>query len=345
MKTIVNASGVLALIAVLLAIAILQMITPSTEAVRVRNSLIFDVADMQTIQWTPSRYPTLFKLDTLSPPTLFQVAIARIERSETSYTADFDLALAIGKYLAVGKIKGGAIQSDTVSTFKTIMDEGTGYCADFTQVFNGLAHAATLPVREWGMSFDGFGGSGHAFNEVFDREMGQWIFIDTFYSFYVIDRISTLPMSALGFRDRLMDRSLWASIQVVPISDVRFGFKSEKHALEYYYRGVDEFYLWWGNNVFQYDDSSLVQWASKISRSTEQAIAILAGVHPQIRIPRLPENEAAVASLSKVKRKFLTLFSIEVIVFGALLVQLASYFHRKLLLRRSSRQAWPANKV
>lgn len=338
-ENIARSASVLAFVAVILAICILRMVTPSSEAVRVRNALIFDVIDMREIQWIPSRYPRSFKLDTSSPPVLFQNAVARMERSATGYNADVDLALAIGRYLAVGKVKGGAIQSDTVSTFETIMREGTGYCADFTQVFNGLAHAAALPVREWGMSFDGFGGEGHAFNEIFDRERGQWVFVDAFYSFYVTDRSTDLPMSALQFRERLKDRKSWPSIRVVPISDVRFAFDSEIRALEYYYRGVDEFYVWWGNNVFQYDSSPMVQVAARISRSAEQVFAILAGVHPQIRIPILPENEASIAGLKIVKFKFLALLLLQTIVASALLIQLVRYLSTNRSAPLSSRDA------
>jgi len=173
MKRLANISSILAIIAVFRDFSIFQMIVPPTEAVRVRNSLIFDVTDMREAQWTPSQYPTSFKLEASNPPALFIEAVSATGRSNESYTDDFGSALAIGRQLAVGKFKGGAIQPDTASTFTKIMEEGTGYCADFTQVFNGLAHAAALPVREWGMSFDGFGGSGHAFNEVFDRDRGQ----------------------------------------------------------------------------------------------------------------------------------------------------------------------------
>lgn len=330
-------SGVLVISAVLLAVGLIQMITPSSEAVRVRNALIFDAVDLQEMNWVPPRYPESFKLEASTPPGLFQEAANQLVRSSNSSANDFEAALAIGRHLAVGEIKGGAIQSDTASTFATIMSQGTGYCADFTQVFNGLAHAAVLPVREWGMSFDGFGGRGHAFNEVFDRDRGQWIFIDTFYSFYVVDRLSSLPISALDFRGRLRDRSTWPSVQVVPISDVRFGFKSEKDALEYYAAGADEFYLYWGNNVFQYDNSALVKLAGRFSRSAEQAIAIMTGVHPQIRIPRLPENSAAIDSLGMIKTKFILMISLEMIVLVVLLFQLVTYLYHRSRHRSSSR--------
>ena len=37
------------------------------------------------------------------------------------------------------------------------------------------------------MSFDGYGGDGHAFSEIFDTQRQHWIFVDSFYSFYVTD--------------------------------------------------------------------------------------------------------------------------------------------------------------
>lgn len=334
MKAIVNPSGFLALIAVLLAIGILQMITPSAEAVRVRNSLIFDIVDVDELQWAPPLYPETFKLETMNPPLLFEDAVTRMKRSSIDHSSDFEGALLIGQHLAVGPVIGGAIQSDTVSTFETIMREGTGYCADFTQVFDGLAHAWDVPVREWGMSFDGFGGNGHAFNEIFDRERKQWIFIDAFYSFYVTDRDTERPLSVLEFRGRLKDRNSWPSIHVIPLSDIRFAFKSESHALEYYFRGVDQFYLWWGNNVFQYDSSPLVRIAGKISRSAEQAVAILIGVHPEIRIPVFTENEASIVMLEAVRAKALALLVAEFFIICVFIITVGLHIRKAISRHR-----------
>jgi len=38
------------------------------------------------------------------------------------------------------------------------------------QVFSALAYASGIPVRQWSFSFEGFGGLGHIFNEIWDAE-------------------------------------------------------------------------------------------------------------------------------------------------------------------------------
>jgi hypothetical protein len=90
------------------------------------------------------------------------------------------------------------------------------------------------------MSFDGYGGDGHAFSEIFDTQRQHWIFVDSFYSFYVTDEHGE-PLSVADFRRRLLLPA--APPQVVPIQPGKFAFKSGQAALDYYRRGADAFYL------------------------------------------------------------------------------------------------------
>jgi len=314
------------------------MVISSSEAVRLRNSLIFDTVAIDELRWSPAEYPQSFKLGQGAPPPEFERAIADItEATETAGMAstpvpmggDVGRAFAAGTYLAVDGFKGGRIQSDAVTNLTGIVDNGAGYCADFSQVFNGLAHTLSIPVREWGMSFDGFGGDGHAFNEFYDRQRDRWIFIDSYFSFYVTDRASGEPLSVLELRDRLGNDAKRATIAVVPLSEERFLFESADNALDYYTEGRDQLYLWWGNNVFDYDESTLVSTAAGLSRHLEQAMAILVGVHPQIRIIGTSDNQVAVEKLEQLRVRFLTLAGIGILAFVLLSGQLLSAVRRR----------------
>ena len=85
--------------------------------------------------------------------------------------------------------------------FLQIREQGKGYCADYSQVFTALALSTGIPVREWGLGFEGFG-RGHAFNEVYDSEQRKWVFIDSYHSLYVIDRGSHNPLSTIEFHNQ-----------------------------------------------------------------------------------------------------------------------------------------------
>ena len=289
---------------------VLQMASSSMEAVRLRNALIFEVVDVASLDWNPPEYPASFKQNRQEAPAAYQDAITAIAGQRIPERPQFGDAIALGSHLAVEGFKGGRIQSDAVTNLEGIVERGAGYCADFAQVYNGLAHTLSLPVREWGMSFGGFNGDGHSFNEVFDYANNRWVFIDSYFSFYVTDRLSGEPLSVLDFRDRLRREGGRNSIAVVPISEERFLFGSHEIALNYYQRGVDEYYMWWGNNVFDYDQSLPVSLAGKASRTLEQVVAIVTGVHPEIRIPRVPGNAAAIAELERIRARLLILFSL-----------------------------------
>jgi len=305
------------------------MVISSSEAVRLRNSLIFDTVAVDDLRWSPAEYPQSFKLGRGTPPAEFERAIADISAMPTTPVGDVGQALAAGAYLAVDGFKGGRIQSDAVTNLTGIVDNGAGYCADFSQVFNGLAHTLSIPVREWGMSFDGFGGDGHAFNEFYDRQRDRWVFIDSYFSFYVTDRASGEPLSVLELRDRLGSDEKRSTIAVVPLSEERFLFESADNALDYYADGRDQLYLWWGNNVFDYDESTLVSMAAGMSRHLEQAMAILVGVHPQIRIIGTSDNQAAVDKLEQLRVRFLTLAAVGILAFLLLAGQLLFAVRRR----------------
>ena len=185
------------------------------ELTRIRNSLLVEAAGNSRVAWSGPDAPEGFLLERSPPPKKFQNVIREVLDLDRSENGAFEDALTIARHLAIGLGgRGGAIQSSTVDAYTQILEHQQGHCSDITQVFNGLAISSGIPVREWGMSFGGFNGTGHAFNEVYDAGQGKWIFIDSHKSFYVQDVVSGQPLSAMEFRERLLTVNGDATIQI-----------------------------------------------------------------------------------------------------------------------------------
>jgi len=313
----------------------ITLITPSTEIARARNSFIASVGNYSDFTWPPQNTPASFLQEKGAVPKELSTFKAKITSSLDKNASNWDKALAIARHLESSPGDGEGILSNTVDTYQKIMTKHTGYCSDYTQVLNGLAYALHIPVREWGMAFDGFGGYGHAFSEIYDNKLAKWIFIDSFYSFYAEDSKTGQPLSVLEFRDLLRAGGDSHIIKIVPIIPARFGFKSAQKAIDYYRKGMDEFYLWWGNNVFSYDNNILVKLLGPISRALEEGVGILIGIQPRIKIIRTDTNAGAIQILFHRRNQVLTcafLFFIAMIaavVFYRKQSSLAKSIHKK----------------
>jgi len=250
------------------------------DLVKFRNSMIVKVGAPDVFDWRPATRPADFREEQAPAPAEIREAVGAAVGSEAR-NSEFLTAIDLARHLAKNRQRGAPpIQQSTIETYREIVGKGQGYCADFTQVFNGLAHAAGLEVREWGMSFEGYGGNGHAFSEVFDRGRDQWVFIDSFYSFYVTDHTGR-PLAASELRDRLLTDS--TDLHVEPIVTEKFGFPSPERALDYYRRGAASFYMWWGNDVFTYDGNSILAHL-KASRALQQLAGVALGVQPAMML-------------------------------------------------------------
>jgi hypothetical protein len=314
------------IVAVLLAadlVVLGALLSPAVEMTRFRNALIAEVGAAAEFDWTPSNPPPDFLLESASPPSPF--AEVGDALSARAYDAE-GLAIAIIEHMHAHPKSKGRIQSSTLEAYEAIRATGTGYCADYTQVFNALALAARLPVREWGMSFDKFDGSGHAFSEIFDRRSGRWIFVDPFNGLLVRDRSTGRALSVLEFRQRLIDDEL----DRIDVADVgsRHRFDSAREVLEYYRKGADEFFLWFGNNVFTYDQSPVIA-PFRVWRPLEQLVGISLGIHPEIRILPTPTNQRDIADLLAFRWYVIVCIGAAVVLGIVLAVSLA----RRLRLR------------
>jgi hypothetical protein len=267
------------------------------EAVRLRNSLLASVGVPQDFSWAPAATPASFLVNRDLPPESITLAAQQVVTAADGWSRGLQIATHLGEVAP----RGGAIQSSTAATYRTMRTTGGGYCADYTQVFIGLATAAGLPVREWGLAFDGFGGNGHAIVEVYDDVRGQWLMLDPFNSFYPADAVTGEPLSVLEFRARVATADALATTRIVRIVPAAFGFSNDANLVEYFQRGVDQFYLWWGTNIFSYEHQPLVAAAGRVSRSVEQVVAIATGVHPGIRIYPTPRNRLLIDRLAGIR--------------------------------------------
>jgi len=312
----------------LLAGYVLSQAYPSTEAVRLRNALLIEPGTPDDFSWTPKRMPASFMAERHVPLPEF---ISAVRAAGVDFTAgDWEKALLLAGILSRNAQDKGSIQSDLLTTYRGIVEEGRGYCADFVEVYLGLAGAAGLVAREWAFSFDGFGGDGHAFIEVFDRLRDKWVFLDVYNNVHAVDAASGEPLSALEFRDFALGRRPATIIH--PNGPGRLGYSIEGKLIEYYRRGAGEWYLWWGNSVFTYDAHPAVRTVGRVSRALEQLVAIAVGVHPRIKALTTTEN---IPQLERMKRLRWSLLTSAVLLMAFFIVLLGQIF---LLVRRSRRR-------
>ncbi len=283
-------------------------------AVRLRNSVLASVGSAEDFRWTPAAVPATFLVNRAAPPEVITLAARQVATATDGWSQGLQIATHLGGITA----RGGAIQSSTLNTYQTMLATGGGYCADYTQVFIGLATAVGLPVREWGLSFDGFGGDGHAIVEVYDEGRGKWLMLDPFNSFYPAEASTGEPLSVLEFRQRLEADDPLASTRIVRIVPAAFGFRDDDQLIDYFKQGVDQFYLWWGSNVFSYEQQPLVAAAGRMDRRAEQVVAMAVGVHPRIRIYPREGNVVLIDRLKEVRQRTV-LYGAASLVLGVLL--------------------------
>ena len=182
-------------------VMIFQLIGTGYRITQMRNAFFAYPGTARDFEWTPQETPDEFLLETGTPPAEFQMTVDELSITADYGVSELDHTIAIARHFA----SGSGIKSDTVYTYRTILSEERGYCSDYTQAMNGLAFTAGIPIREWGMSFEAYGGYGHAFSEVYDRARGKWVFLDAFNAFYVVDRASRVPLSDYGISGATRD--------------------------------------------------------------------------------------------------------------------------------------------
>lgn len=254
----------------------------STELVRMRNALLLMDGTGSSFDWTPGNVPADFMLERGAADPLFVEAAEKLGLAEMN--SDWDRVLAISKHLlgSAPELVGPPIQSDLRDTYRRITQQGQGYCGDFTRVFMAFAITAGIPVRAWAFSFDGFGGNGHILPEIWNRQLQRWQLIDIYNNYYFRGS-DGVAVSALELRRAL--REAPASIhRALLYPGARPGYEVEEKYWDYYRRGLPEWYMVWGNNVFSYDKAMMARHLGRISRSLEQLDAIAVGVYPPVNL-------------------------------------------------------------
>lgn len=313
-------------VGLLAGLSVLHQGSGDYAATRVRNALIATVGDAQDVAWAPQDAPQAFRRETVPAPALLQnAAHAATQHVVAAGGNTLDRALALAAHLRTSGAPGGGLKTDTTSAYRAIVAQQGGYCADYTQVMNGLGHAAGIPVREWGMSFDDYSGDGHAFSEVYVAALGQWVFVDSFYSFWVRDRASGRPLSVLDLRRALLslpaDATMGAvDLEVVPITSRGILFADDAMALDYYRRGLAQVFLYLGNDVFSYDRHPLIGLLRPLPSSVEQLAAIAAGVHPRLLVLRDEFNTDAVSRLVNLRTRLAGAFLLAALAAAGTLV-------------------------
>ncbi len=295
-------------LAALLAV-VLWWVRRPTEAVRLRNALRLQPSHEEDFTWVPPHFPPGFAVERREPGSEWSEIIASL--GIEAIPGDWAKALALAGHLTERAEDKGPVRADPMTTYHAIR-AGHGYCADFVKVFLVLAHAAGLVARQWAFSFDGFGGHGHTVVELYDRERERWLLLDVFNNFHVVDATSGEPLGALEYRDALLGRRGTALMR--PNGPGRLGFVHEHKALEYYRRGIQQWYLHWGNATLSCYANPLVRATGRISPSLTAAVANVVGAQPAIRIYETPDNVAEVRTMFALRhRLWWTLIGIAVL--------------------------------
>jgi glycosyltransferase involved in cell wall biosynthesis len=292
------ASALLVLVALL---SVAPYMGSSTELVRMRHALLYvgahDGAD-GAFSWTPQNIPADFLQESGPIDPLFSDVVQRLRLE--ALPDDWARALAISEHLLTSQsvLNGGAIQGDLHATYQGIVGQGAGYCGDFVRAFTALALAAGIPVRNWAFSFDGFGGHGHVWPEIWNREKQAWQLLDVFDNYY-FTLADGQPLSALAFRSALLEAAPDLRLHALT-PKARPGYADESKAWAYFRRGLPQWYMWWGNNVYAYDNEPLVRMLAGRSRSLEQLSGVMTGSYPGLMVLAAPSNQVQREALVRV---------------------------------------------
>ena len=309
---------------VLSVLSLAPYLTSSTELVRMRNALLLTDQTPVNFNWTPASVPPSF-LQERGPADPFFVDVAA-RLGLAALPDDWARALTISHHLLGSSpvLQGGAIELDLRGTYRRIVSSGHGYCGDFVDVFMAIALAAGMPVRSWAFSFDGFGGDGHIWPEIWNRQLGRWQLVDIFNNYYYFETVG-VPLSALEFRQALLSNS--PQLKLAPLyPGARVGWSIEEKAWRYYRRGLPEWYMWWGNNVFTYDRALLVRTFSGVSRSLEQLGGIAQGVFPPVKLMVTEANRDQASALWRLRFHLFVAACVCVLAFVAFLLSLCFWF-------------------
>lgn len=328
----------LALILVAL-LSVAPYLLSGTELVRLRNALSLG-PDLQLAQdWTPPAVPGGYLQETVAPDPYFVDVVQRLGLAKLP--DDWARGLAISQHLlgSAPQLMGGPIQKDLRKTYQDIVERGDGYCGDFVRAYLALAGASGMTVRTWAFSFDGFGGHGHIWVELWNRQAQRWQLQDVFNNYYYVDG-NEEPMSALALRQALQAKSTTLQVRLLH-PGARPGYAIEAKAWDYLQRGLNQWYALWGNNVFSQDDAWAVRTFSGVSRVAEGLGSLVSGQQPQVRLLASAANHSERAAMHSLQGRLYALGALGSA--GLLLVLISPLFGRPrgMASQTLASAAWP----
>lgn len=296
-----SAGGLIIANAIALAVALgwLAYLTlPYAQAVRVRNAFLLRRGRPEDFSWTPAAVPGDFRSERMLAPNAIRGAVE--SAGVPKLAGDWQRALALVQMLVQHSQHEGGIRADLATTFQGIV-AGYGYCADYVRVYLAAARSAGLFCRQWAFSFDGFGGHGHTVVEVYDRERDRWALLDVHNNVYAVLAGSEAPIDALGLRRALLGDP--ASIEFRRAGPGRLGFPHFDKLLDYYRRGANEWYLWWGNDVIARDSGKVTGMLSGISGRLGHRLASALGNLPPLVAMATATNEIQIQRMEALRSR------------------------------------------
>ncbi len=289
----------------LLALALLSLapyLGSSSELVRLRNAWLLSDQPGTDFGFSPERMPADFLVEQRAPEPLFVDVVRGLQLD--ALPDDWDRAARIARHLLAHSDhgEGGANQTDLKRSYQAIIDHGEGYCADLVRAFTALANAAGLSTRLWAFSFDGFGGHGHVWVELWNRQRQRLQLIDVYNNAYFVDSTSDEPLSALALRSAMQQRP--GSLRMLRIApDSPPGYVHPDKAWAYYRRGLAQWYMWWGNNPNTFDQALLVRSLTPVSYTLGQLGGLVQGLYPRIRVLATPDNAPQLAAMRRLRQQ------------------------------------------
>lgn len=164
----------------------------------------------EEVSWSPDDRPAWHRVDDAEHLAPFREAAKDLELSGTTFEQATRLMVWIAG-LGPGDL-GGPIMSDPhIATgdpyeiYTELRDRtGLGNCAHYAFTFGSIAQAIGIESRTAGMEGEGWiNGVGHAINEVYLPETGNWALIDPQNNIYFLDPDGE-PLSLLGLREYIL---------------------------------------------------------------------------------------------------------------------------------------------
>jgi hypothetical protein len=290
----------------------------SMEMVRLRNALMLAPGAAlapSAFDWRADELPADFAQEQGPVNTLYRHLARQLHLDALG--SDWERVRVISQHLLSNpKLLGTPIQLRLDDTYWRILQDGTGYCGDFTRVFMALALAGGMEVRAWSFSLDGFGGHGHIWPEVWNRELQRWQLLDVFNNVYFA-RADGVPLSALDLHQALAAAE--PGLRLLPLAPrARPGYSEEAKAWDYYRSGLSGWYMAWGNAVFGYDQALLVRSLEPLSHALTQLGGIAQGQVARIHILADAHNAPQVVALQQLRERLLVSAALALVALAAI---------------------------